>query len=108
MLDQCNIHIQPLIRTACVLGGRKRHALGRYEFFQGMKASSPLSNYRLEYQTARLRSLDVPQELKGPLVVNDQNIIAAKEAIPPPVELILRYGGGVHSRKPHVPQCGAR
>lgn len=47
VLDQRNRHIEPLIRAALVIGGRQRYPFGRYEFWQGMKAGSPLSKYRL-------------------------------------------------------------
>ncbi len=72
-----------------------------------MTAGSPFSKYRLEDQTTRLRSFDMLQELACPLVVDDQNIVAAKEVIPPMAELILRNGDvEVRGRKPHVLQYG--
>jgi hypothetical protein len=107
VLDQRNRHIEPLIRAALVLEGPKRQLLGRHKFFQAVKASSPFPKDRLQHQTLRLQGLYMPQELECPTVVNDHNVAAAKEVIPPVAELLLRDGGvKVRSRKPHMLKCG--
>lgn len=90
VLDHRHRHFEPLIRAALVGGLRQRYFFDRQQLFQRMKAGTPVSQDRLENQAARLNSLDVPQQPKGALVVDDQDIAGAKELLPPAAELVLR------------------
>jgi len=106
VFDQRNSHTKSLTSTALSIARWNGYLLGSHKFFERMATGPPVSEYRLEGQAARLRSLNLPQELVCPLVVDNQNVIGAQKVSPPVSKLILTYGVKVHSRKLHVLQCG--